>query len=110
MMALFTGTTAQRIHAIESGWLARLRATTLYSYDFAADSFEPLPAADGHWVSRRTVVPDAVEPVGDLLARHAQGAIELRLTPSLWPIYDAVLASGLPTFSMVRMRNAQPRP
>ncbi len=108
--ALFTGTAAQRVHAIESGWLARVQQTNVYAYVFPADSFEPMASADGHWVSRRAVVPRAVEPVGDLLARHVEAAIELRVTPSLWPLHDALLASGLPTFSMVRMRSAQPRP
>jgi hypothetical protein len=49
-----------------------------------------------------------VEPVGDLLARHAAAGIELRITPSLWPLCDAVVGSGL-RFSMVRMANAEPR-
>jgi hypothetical protein len=108
--SLFAGTAAWRVHAIESGWLDRVREATLFAYVFAPDSFESLPSAHGHWVSRRVIVPEAVEPVGDLLRRHVEAGIELRVTPSLWPLRDAVVASGLPTFSMVRMRNAQPRP
>ncbi|MBI3659040.1 hypothetical protein HY230_01030, partial [Candidatus Acetothermia bacterium] len=83
--------------------------TKLYAYRLSSDTFEPYGEADGHWVSRQEVVPLAIEPVGDLLARHAEAGIELRVTPSLWPLHDAIPNSGL-RFSMVRMRNALPRP
>ena len=38
----------------------------------------------------------------------ADAGIELRITPSLWPLHDMLVESGL-RFSMVRMRNARPR-
>jgi hypothetical protein len=104
----FAGTDAHRIHAIEAAWLERVRACELYAYRLDLAGFEPRDDADGHWVSRVPVEPLGVEPVGDLLSRHAQARIELRVTPSLWPLHDAVSASDL-RFSMVRMRNAAPR-
>jgi hypothetical protein len=55
-----------------------------------------------------TIEPLDVAPVGDLLAKHADAGIELRITPSLWPLADAMVDSTL-QFSMVRMGNAQPR-
>src|SRR4051794_4232439 len=99
---------AARVHAIECGWLERVRTARVYVYRFPSAAFEPLADADGHWVSRGTMVPLAVEPVGDLLARHADAEIELRITPSLWPLHAAVVPSGL-RFSSVRLRNAAPR-
>jgi hypothetical protein len=104
----FFGTAAQRVHAIECAWLERVRNARLYAYRFSPELFERWEAADGHRVARQEVVPLSVEPVGDLLQRHADAEIELRITPSLWPLHDMVLASGL-RFSMVRMRNASPR-
>jgi hypothetical protein len=105
----FLGTTvARRVHAIESAWLERMRATELYVYRFDAAGFERWPGADGHWVSRTPQTPLAVKPVGDLLSLHAGAGIELRVTPSLWPLHDAIPGSGL-RFSIVRMRNAAPR-
>lgn len=99
--------TARRVHAIESRWLERVREARVYVYRFRAEGFERLANADGHWVSRQTVAPLAVEPVGDLLALHAAADIELRITPSLWPLQRAIPGTGL-RFSMVRMRNAAP--
>lgn len=105
---LLAHTGARRVHAIEGEWLGRLRAVTLFAYRFDAAPFDRWPEADGHFVARTEVTPLAVEPVGDLLARHAAAGIELRITPSLWPLRDAVVESGL-RFSTVRMGNAEPR-
>jgi hypothetical protein len=102
-------TTALRIHAIESGWLERMRAARIYRYEFDAAPFLPWTEANGQWIAETAVVPVLVTPVGDLLAAHTEAAIELRIVPSLWALHDVVLASGF-DFSMVRMHNAQPRP
>jgi hypothetical protein len=106
-VARFLGhTTARWVIAIESGWLARLRSTRLFVYHFPADTF----ADDGSgrfYTSREAVIPTTVEPVGDLLALLVAADVELRLTPSLWPLYRAITASTL-DYSIIRMRNAQP--
>jgi hypothetical protein len=100
---------ASRMHAIESGWLERVRACRLYVYRFDPASFVPEPQSGGAWCTRETVRPLDVEPVGDLLERHAQAGIELRIVPNLWPLIDAIVDSGLP-FSIIRKANALPRP
>lgn len=99
--------TAKRVHAIESLWLGRMRDCTLYAYRFDATLFERYPEACGYHVAYTEVVPLRCEPVGDLLERHVEAAIELRVTPSLWPLQRAVATSSL-QFSMNRLRNAQP--
>lgn len=101
-------TTARRVHAAEAGWLERIRATELYRYDLPATDFRPWPDATGQWVAHEPVVPRRCVPVGDLLARHADAGVELRLVPDLWPLHD-LAARGPWDFSIVRMRNAQPR-
>ena len=97
----------RRVHAIEWGWLERMRTTRLFVYRLDGASFVPAPGGGG-WVSGETVRPLSVEPVGDLLDRHADAGIELRLLTDLWPLNDWVVAAGV-EFGMVRMRNAQPR-
>lgn len=105
--ATFT-TTARRVHAVETGWLARLRAVELFRYTLPADRFVPWPGASGQWVADCDVAPVPVEPVGDLLGAHAAAGIELRLVPSPWPVRDLAVSDRW-EFSIVRMRNAQPR-
>lgn len=108
-VARLLGITAARyVVAIESGWLDALRQTTLWLYEFSMGSFERIDEGAGHWISRAAVAPLAVQRVDDLLGELARRDVELRLTPSLWPLRDAVLASSL-QFSFIRMRHALPR-
>ena len=106
--ARFT-TEARRLHAIESGWLERMRDAQIHRYEFAADGFVPWEQANGQWVCEHEVAPISVTPVGDLLEAHAAAGIELRVTSSLWPLRDDAV-DGPFDFSIVRMHNAQPRP
>ena len=109
-IACFFGhTTATRVAAIEAGWLAGMRETTVYRYELPPHGFELLDAVAGYWVSSREVTPVAVEPVGDLMAALTAEGVEVRVIPSLWPLYEAVVASSL-GFSIIRWRNASPRP
>ena len=80
----------------------------MYGYALDAAEFSPWPEAYGHRVADHPVRPLRVEPVGDLIARHAAAGIEFRLVPTLWPLVDEVVDSGLP-FSIIRIRNAAPR-
>ncbi|MEO6317718.1 MAG: DUF6886 family protein [Acidimicrobiales bacterium] len=99
-------TAAHRVHAIEARWLDRVRACQLHEYRFDGAPFEAWAEAEGQWVASESVEPISVEPVGDLLARHVDAGIELRIVPSLQVLVDPVMASGY-QFSMVRMANAQ---
>lgn len=99
---------ARMILAIESAWLARLQACQLYTYRFDPVSFEDMKDHGCH-VAYKTVTPlGPPEPVGDLLQCHAEAGVELRITPSLWPLHDALIPTTL-HWSFIRMRNAQPR-
>lgn len=97
---------ARMVIAIESRWLDRLRTTTLYRYTMPEATFTPRTDGSGHWISRETVVPLAVEPVPDLLAALAAADVELRITPSLTALWRDVIASTL-SFSGTRLRNAE---
>ncbi len=106
--ASFT-TTARRVHAIELAWLDRVRGADLWRYTFDPAPFRPWPEASGQWVADTVIEPVGVEAVGDLLQRHAEASIELRVVPSLWPLHEHAQAGDW-DFSIVRMANAQPRP
>jgi hypothetical protein len=101
----FGAVSGRMVIAIESGWLERLRTTRLYRYVMPEESFESLQDYGAH-VSRETVVPRRLEPVGDLLAALMAAEVELRLCPSLVPLARAVMQTTL-HWSLIRMRNAQ---
>jgi RimJ/RimL family protein N-acetyltransferase len=88
---------------VEAAWLERLKTNQIYRYTFADEGFEHLQDA-GMCVSRETVRPLAVEPVGDLLAAMAAADVELHVLDDLLPlkgVWDSsVYASG------IRLRNA----
>jgi hypothetical protein len=104
----FGHTSAKAIVAVEGTWLGRIADTRLYVYRLPSESFTPTvpegdPAFYGAYVSRETVYPLSVEPVGDLLAALAKADAEIRVMPSLWPLWDAVVLSTL-HFSGIRLR------
>jgi hypothetical protein len=108
-IACHLGTTdASYVVAIESGWLTAVRAGVLYQYALPAETFTAVDVGAGYYISREPVVPLAIRRIDDILGELVGRGIELRVTPSLWKLRDAIGASTL-QFSMIRMRNARPR-
>ncbi len=101
----FGGVAAKRILALESVWLSRLTSTALFRYAFDSSLFTNT-GDHGVFVTRKTVRPLRVEPMGNLLERLSEADVEIRVCPSLAPLAKAVLSASL-HFSFIRMRNAQ---
>jgi hypothetical protein len=92
------------VHALEASWFERLRATRVFAYRLPNAPFEPYARAAGYWVSRDAVAPLECFALGDLLARHVDAGIELRIVPRLGPLWARAIASSL-EFSGIRLRN-----
>ncbi|MGQ0528702.1 MAG: DUF6886 family protein [Panacagrimonas sp.] len=104
-------TGARHVVAIESAWLARVCTQPLWLYEFPTDRFECIDdraRGAGYHVSHHAVTPLCVQRIDNSLDALCARNVELRVMPSLWRLRDAVLASSL-EFSLIRMRNAQPR-
>jgi hypothetical protein len=99
-----TGDRARRVHALQSDWLERFRAARLFAYRLPEASFEPYGRAAGYFTSRDAVEAVEVVELGDLLVRHAEAGIELRVVPDLRALWERVIASTL-EFSGIRLRN-----
>ncbi|MEU8630943.1 DUF6886 family protein [Amycolatopsis sp. NPDC048633] len=100
---------ADRVHAIEYGWLEAVQSVRLYAYRFAASSFRSFGAHAHAMVAIEPVSPlGPPERVGDLLALHEEAGIELRVMANLWGFVDAASGGSL-GFSGIRLRNARPR-
>jgi hypothetical protein len=97
---------ARMVIAIEAAWLDRIRSATLHRYVMPKAPFRLLDSTAGHWVARETVTPLSVEPVGDLLSALIGADVELRVTPTLIPLWSRVIRSSI-EFSGTRLRNAQ---
>ena len=92
----------RRVHAIEAVWLEPMRTTRVVAYRVPEEPFERW---DRFWISRAAVEPLELVELGDLLGRHADAEIELRIVPGLLPLWDKVVNSTL-DFSGIRLRNA----
>ena len=101
--------TSSRVHVVEGVWLDRIRNARVVAYRLSDRPFAPHATVGGYWVSTEPIEPLEFVELGDLLERHAAAAIELRIVPNLWPLWDRVTTSTL-QFSGIRLRNAQPRP
>jgi hypothetical protein len=99
---------ALRVHAVESAWLDRIRAARVVAYRLPEETFAPDPEVGGYWLSPEPVEPREVVELGDLLSRHAEAGIELRIVENLWPLWGRVIASTV-EFSGMRLRNARSR-
>ncbi len=106
--AFFTVSDTQSVVAIEHRWLPALSSTRLHVYEFDAGDFVLEDEIAAYYVSTRTAVPIAHREVANPLVELFVRGVELRVLSSLWPLRDAVVASTL-GFSIIRMRNAQPR-
>lgn len=104
-----------RVHAVEYGWLERMRTAELYAYRFDARDFRAFGAPgqerDAHaYVAETEVVPlGAPERVGDLFGLYEEAGIQLRVLPALLPFWARVITTTL-GFSGIRLRNARPLP
>ena len=102
--AFFGHSGAPRIHVVEAAWLPQIRGCRLYAYRLPEEPFVHHPGVGGYWLSHDSVEPLEVREMGDLLALHAAAGIELRIAPSIWPWWAAVIRSTL-EFSGSRLRN-----
>jgi hypothetical protein len=99
-----TGNRSLRVHALQQDWFDVFRSARLWAYRLPAETFERYARAAGYWVSREAVEPTDVAELGDLVARHLDSGIELRLVPDLAAVWERVIASTL-EFSGIRLRN-----
>ena len=94
-------TDAARVHIAPRSWLAATRTCRLYEYRFDPAPFSPWPDAEGQWVAHERVVATSIEPVGNLIERHAAAGVELRFVDDLAPARAQARAGDL-SFSIVR--------
>lgn len=103
----FFGTTSSNIViTVETGWYERIKQTTLYRYELPSESFELFDAYAGYYISRNKQTSIAVQPLSDLLDLLMKLDIEVRFTPDLHPLREAVLRSSLTDFGIHRFQNA----
>ena len=100
----WTDDRTRMVIAIEHAWLPRLLTVALYRYSLPTETFEDC-RDHGVFVSRSAVVPLSVGAIGNPLRAMAEASVELRVTPSLVALGEALIGTSL-HWSLIRMRNA----
>ena len=95
------GDRSRRVAAIEPQWLQRVRDAKVYAYRMPAEPFDTV-LDDRFYVSSTTVEALERVEVGDLLQRHADAEIELRITPGMRGAFAQVARTSL-DFSGIRL-------
>ncbi|MFC5653400.1 DUF6886 family protein [Paenibacillus solisilvae] len=91
--------------AVEAGWLKRIGTAHIYRYTFNPENFDLYDTNAGYYTSTQTVKPISIDRIDDLISAITSLGIEFRITPSLLPLRDSILASTV-NFSMIRMKFA----
>jgi len=76
---------AERVHAIEWTWWERFRDARIFLYQLPADSFEIADVEAGYYIARSPVRPIGRTLITDVVQKHADLGIELRVVENLWP-------------------------
>ncbi|MCP3739496.1 DUF6886 family protein [Rossellomorea sp. BNER] len=103
----FSHTLANKVIAVETAWMERIKSTTIYKYTFLHEGFLLFDQTAGYYITHSPVQPISIEPMGDLLEKITEKGVELRITPNLYPLRDAIISSSVDDFSIIRFRNAQ---
>lgn len=74
------------------------------------DTFTPRLDDSGHYVSRETIVPLRVEPMGDLLGAIVAAGVEVRVVDRLGPMWRRVHGGSTLHYSGTRLRHARGYP
>jgi hypothetical protein len=99
-----------RVVAIEYAWLKRVMQTPIHVYVLRpGPTWRPLAIGAGYLVSAESVTPVDCIRIDSPAAAIADHGAELRVRANLWDLIDLVAESSL-EFSIIRKRNAQPRP
>lgn len=99
---------AEIIVTIENHWYQEMKDCTIYKYSFHDDGFELFDQTAGYYISHQTVLPEAIQPMNQLIERIIDRGIELRITPNLVPLREAILASSVNYFGIHRFNMARP--
>lgn len=103
----FSSDTARHAVIIEHGWLARMRTTTLYLYEFDPAEFVLQDEIAGYYVAVTAQTPLARHVVYDPLDALISRGVEVRIVDNLRRIAAEVQTSTL-GWSLCRMKNALP--
>lgn len=92
---------------VEVDWYKRINETTTFRYELPRVSFKLFDEFAGYYISEEEVKPIGITPLDNLIERITELNIELRITPNLNPLREALLRSSIKDFGIHRFENAK---
>jgi hypothetical protein len=93
---------------VETGWYERIKNATLYRYELPSESFRLFDETAGYYISEETIIPTQMDVITNPLDMLLQLHIDIRFTPNLHPLRNAILNSAISDFGIHRFGNATP--
>lgn len=103
----FGGSNSNIIITVESHWFKAIKEATIYRYTLPSAGFELFDETAGYYISEQTVKPLYMQPMQNLMERILDLNIDLRFTPNLYPLREAILNSSITDFGIHRFENAK---
>jgi hypothetical protein len=79
----------------------------MFRYKLPTDTFQLFDEYAGYYISTQTVKPIEVEPLNNLIDKLINLNIELRFTPNLYLLRNAIINSSLKDFGIHRFADAK---
>lgn len=102
----FKHSNADIIVTVESSWYPRIMNQIIYRYHFDDTNFELFDPTAGYYISHQVTKPLQIDRIDGLMERLFKKGIELRFTPNLHPMREAILTSDFKEFGIHRFNNA----
>lgn len=100
-------TNSKIVITVETHWYERIISTKIYRYSLPIDNFQLFDETAGYYISTQTVKPIQKEEISNLIERLISLNIEVRFTPNLYPLREAILCSSIKDFGIHRFGNAR---
>lgn len=103
----FGATHSNIIITVESSWYKAINEATIYRYTLPGKSFRLFDETAGYYISEEIIRPLEMQPMKNLIEKILELNIELRFTPNLHPLKEAILNSSINDFGIHRFGNAK---
>lgn len=92
---------------VETDWYKRINNTITYRYEMPGKTFTMFDEFAGYYISEEIVEPIGITVMDHLVERLAALNIEIRLTPNLYRLREAILESTVKDFGIHQFANAK---
>jgi hypothetical protein len=103
----FSNTNSETIITLENCWYNILNKTILYKYIFGKEKFRLFDDIAGYYISEEKIEPKSIIRIDKIMEKLIEENVEVRFTPTLFPLRDSLIKSSIKDYSIIRFKNAK---